>query len=100
MGLRNPRTRCGSCGGWIQTQKPLSSIVTGRTETVGHSCPHCGAALTGKVRWDNTAELAKSPPAPVETNVSTADELVKLAQLHESGALSDDEFKAAKARLL
>jgi hypothetical protein len=31
---------------------------------------------------------------------STADELAKLASLLESGVLSDDEFEAAKARLL
>lgn len=102
MGMRNPRTRCGKCGGWIQTQKPLSSIVTGKTETVGRSCPHCGVALTGKVTWNNKAELAKAQPkaAPAAAPPSTADELAKLAKLHESGALTDEEFQAAKARLL
>jgi hypothetical protein len=29
-----------------------------------------------------------------------ADELTQLAQLHQSGALSDEQFEAAKARLL
>jgi uncharacterized Tic20 family protein len=32
--------------------------------------------------------------------MSTADELQKLRQLHESGALSDEEYAQAKARLL
>ena len=32
--------------------------------------------------------------------MSLADELAKLEQLHASGALSDDEFARAKARLL
>ena len=32
--------------------------------------------------------------------MSIADELQKLQQLHHSGAISDDEFAAAKARLL
>jgi uncharacterized membrane protein YdbT with pleckstrin-like domain len=36
-------------------------------------------------------------PAP---QVSVADELAKLAALHEQGHLSDDEFEAQKARLL
>jgi hypothetical protein len=43
-----------------------------------------------------------SPPAtsaPGESP-SLADELSKLAQLRESGALTDEEFEAAKARLL
>ena len=32
--------------------------------------------------------------------VSTADELAKLADLHDRGALTDDEFAAAKAKVL
>ena len=32
--------------------------------------------------------------------MSIADELQKLQQLHESGAISDEEFAKAKARLL
>lgn len=45
---------------------------------------------------------AKTPaaPAPVRRPSSVADELAKLAGLHASGALTDDEFAAAKARLL
>lgn len=37
---------------------------------------------------------------PMCPATSTADELVKLAELHKSGVLSDQEFAAAKARLL
>lgn len=40
---------------------------------------------------------AEPVPAAAEP---VADQLVKLADLHQSGALSDDEFAAAKARLL
>ena len=38
-------------------------------------------------------------PSPVSTG-GEVDELSRLAQMHDSGALSDDEFAAAKARLL
>jgi 2TM domain/Short C-terminal domain len=38
---------------------------------------------------------AVAPPAP-----STATELSRLAELHHTGALSDEEFSAAKAKLL
>ena len=38
-------------------------------------------------------------PPPASTG-GEVDQLSRLAQLHESGALSDDEFAAAKARLL
>ena len=42
------------------------------------------------------ATQAAPPPAPAD---STA-ELERLAKLHESGALTDAEFAAAKSRLL
>ena len=44
------------------------------------------------------------PPPPAYTapapGTDTIAELEKLARLHESGALSDEEFAAAKARVL
>jgi hypothetical protein len=42
------------------------------------------------------AAPAPSPTAPV----SVADELAKLVQLRDSGALTDEEFAAQKAKLL
>lgn len=41
-----------------------------------------------------------SAPAPAAAAPSTADELVKLAGLRDQGVLTDEEFTAAKARLL
>jgi hypothetical protein len=41
------------------------------------------------------APVAAAPLAP-----STTDELTRLAELHRSGSLNDDEFTAAKAKLL
>lgn len=38
-------------------------------------------------------------PAPASTG-GEVDELSRLAQMHDSGALTDDEFAAAKAQLL
>ncbi len=42
--------------------------------------------------------LAPAPAAPAA--VSIPDQLNQLAALHDQGALSDDEFTAAKSRLL
>jgi hypothetical protein len=39
-------------------------------------------------------------PAPSAAPVDAADQIARLAQLHQSGALSDEEFTSAKARLL
>jgi hypothetical protein len=46
------------------------------------------------------AEGGSSPTAERVSAVGAADELAKLAKLLESGVLTEDEFKAAKARLL
>ena len=45
------------------------------------------------------APQAAPAPAPAPPADSTA-ELERLAKLHESGALNDEEFAAAKAKLL
>jgi hypothetical protein len=42
---------------------------------------------------------ARQPPAPA-AGASDTEELQRLADLHASGALTDDEFAAAKANLL
>ena len=39
-------------------------------------------------------------PAPGPAPADSTAELERLAKLHESGALSDDEFAAAKSKLL
>jgi hypothetical protein len=44
------------------------------------------------------AYAAPAPAAAPETDIIA--ELERLARLHESGALSDEEFTAAKARVL
>jgi hypothetical protein len=45
---------------------------------------------------DDYQEQTQYAPPPA----SSADELEHLAQLHSSGVLSDDEFAAAKAKVL
>jgi hypothetical protein len=46
-------------------------------------------------------QQAPPPPAPAApASSSTLDQLTQLAALHEQGALTDDEFTAAKAKLL
>jgi hypothetical protein len=49
-------------------------------------------------RFDATRRVAPAVPATVERDPVTS--LKQLAALHESGALTDAEFTAAKAKLL
>ena len=46
------------------------------------------------------AQAAPPPPPPAADEDDIIDQLSKLASLHQAGALSDDEFAAAKAKLL
>jgi hypothetical protein len=62
----------------------------------------------GRDAYDERAaaayEAVPAPPPPAyaapAAGTDTIAELEKLARLHESGALSDEEFAAAKARVL
>jgi membrane protease subunit (stomatin/prohibitin family) len=42
-------------------------------------------------------QMAAAPPPPEENSM---EKLKELGQLHESGVLTDDEFAAAKAKIL
>lgn len=46
------------------------------------------------------ASTRRLPPASPSTSVDVVSQLKELAALHDSGALSDDEFATSKARLL
>ena len=59
------------------------------------------AALRKLVEAAHRAHLPSAPPAvPDHVANSLVDELQKLADLHQAGVLSEDEFTMAKARLL
>lgn len=53
--------------------------------------------LNGYIR---EARTRTSRPATSSSGKGLGDQLAKLEELHSSGALSDAEFEAAKARLL
>jgi len=60
-----------------------------------------GRAARGSYDEPPQDEYAPAPPPPAPTSgASDTDELQRLADLHASGALTDDEFAAAKADLL
>jgi hypothetical protein len=52
---------------------------------------------------DDQNQAAGQQPAPAQSaapGTSAADQLSQLSTLHQQGALSDDEFAAAKAKIL
>lgn len=46
------------------------------------------------------SQYAAPPPPPAPPPATSADEIEHLAQLHASGALTDEEFAAAKAQII
>ena len=71
-----------------------------------------GPPAAGPAPTSADASTASGDPAPASTDASpaaspasaapgsTADELAKIADLHDRGALTDEEFTAAKAKIL
>ena len=62
-----------------------------------------GAAIGATVahnRGSNDAPPEESEAAPPPAPAIDTDELQQLAELHTSGALTDEEFAAAKAKIL
>jgi hypothetical protein len=76
-------------GLFFRPRRPLLRLATGAA-TAGI------ADKAGQRRAEQDADNELAASAPTDT----IGELGRLARLHESGALSDEEFAAAKARAL
>jgi uncharacterized membrane protein YebE (DUF533 family) len=83
----------------FRPRRPLMRVAAGAaTATVAYK------AGQRRTEQNQSADQAQAPqaapaPAPAAPADSTA-ELERLAKLHESGALNDEEFAAAKSKLL
>ena len=66
------------------------------------TCTKCGYAMMVTFGLNTTTVRETGPPSPAGGRAasSTATELERLAKLHRSGALTDTEFAAAKAKVL
>jgi hypothetical protein len=49
---------------------------------------------------DEATAYAPAPPADTGPDAADLDQIAKLADLHKAGALTDEEFASAKAKLL
>lgn len=57
-------------------------------------------ALAEEIKVYIEKQIENSQNTPAQTGVSSADELTKLAQLRDQGVLSEEEFQAAKEKVL
>ena len=95
-------------GMMFRPRRPLMRVAAGATTaTVAYKA---GQRRTQQNQYDDQAQAAdaqtqapppQAAPAPsAPAPVDSTGELERLAKLHESGALNDEEFAAAKAKLL
>ena len=87
----------------FRPRRPLMRVAAGAaTATVAYKA---GQRRTQQSQYDDQAQApqaapAAPAPAPAAAPADSTAELERLAELHESGALNDEEFAAAKAKLL
>jgi uncharacterized membrane protein YebE (DUF533 family) len=88
-------------GMMFRPRRPLMRVAAGATTaTVAYKA---GQRRTQQNQYDEQTQAAPPQAAPASAVPAPADstaELERLAKLHESGALTDEEFAAAKAKLL
>jgi multidrug resistance efflux pump len=93
----------------FRPRRPLMRLAAGAaTATVAYKA---GQRRTEQNQYNEQAQAAyaqtqaappppAAPAAPAPAPADSTAELERLAKLHESGALSDEEFAAAKSKLL
>ena len=101
-----PDEREGVLDGFQTTGKAAGA----RCRSGGRSARHHERKKAGSSSRPTTRRLPTTRPAPADDGqdqaqyapppADPADEIEHLAQLHTSGALTDDEFAAAKAKIL
>jgi multidrug resistance efflux pump len=82
-------------GLFFRRRRPAMRLAAGAA-TAGIAY-HAGKQHAENEQDDAQAAPAAAPPAAAP---DAAAELERLAQLHQSGALTDEEFAAAKAKVL
>ena len=96
---RSPRANpnCHECRGLgvVRSTEPMGlGLFLGPYGSHGRQCPSCFPQ----------AEVSAPKPAPrsktSRTNLSLIDQIIALADLHEAGVLTDEEFELAKKKLL
>jgi putative oligomerization/nucleic acid binding protein len=90
-------------GAFAGRQRPSLLGTMARTAVVAGTASAVAGGVRARQdqRRHDQQQRAEPPPAPAPAaGGDLADTIARLAQLRDSGALTDDEFAAAKARLL
>jgi Short C-terminal domain len=66
----------------------------------GYYCPKCGALVQSAPPAPPSEQPDEPGPSSLPDDSGVADALLRLSELHRRGELTDDEFRAAKGKLL
>ncbi|WP_063003594.1 SHOCT domain-containing protein [Nocardia salmonicida] len=77
-----------------------TAVVAGTATATSNAVNRRGARRAAEQQAPPPPQQAPPPPATASAGQDTVAQLGQLAELHSSGALSDAEFAAAKAKLL
>jgi Short C-terminal domain len=80
-----------------------TAAIVGTASVVSGSVQHHQQqkyAAQDQAQYEQQAAAAAPPPAPAAAEPDVSAELTQLAQLHEQGILTDEEFSAKKAQIL
>jgi len=87
----------------FRRRRPVMRMAVGGAvaATAYHAGKGAGSQQGAAEEPAQQPQYAPPPPAPAPAPAETStDELERLASLHSSGALTDEEFAAAKAKAL
>lgn len=88
----------GGAAWW--TRRKSTAEQGALAEEAGNGPGAVASALHGAVRGPGTPAAVSSVPAPPAAAMGVADQLESLFRLKAVGALSEEEFEAAKAKVL
>ena len=89
--------------GMVMRRRPLArAAVVGGTFAAGRSMGRRAEAQSNAEadQAQQAQQAQPQPAAPAQAGPSVMDQLNQVTTLHEQGALNDDEFAAAKAKIL
>ena len=85
----------------FRPRRPLMRVAAGATTaTVAYKAGQRRNQSGQADEQAQTPPAAPAAPAPAAAPADSTAELERLAKLHESGALTDEEFAAAKSKVL
>jgi len=86
----------------VVRRRPLlrAAVVGGTSYAAGRAAGRRATDTASAQEYQDQQAAAPVPPQGAGPDSSMMDQLSQLATLHQQGALTDEEFAAAKAKLL